>query len=103
MLGKIGIIEVVVFQVDERCQQIVFHKNNTIQNVLSLHRGKVESGVGVGYSESCTEVKQMKLRDIGTHFLLVVSHVETLLIRFGYSEMLIAVAVAQAEIGQRRS
>ena len=82
MFGKIRIVEVVVFEGDERRKQdvvVVIGGGNRrlVDGVVAEieRRGVGEGGRGNGSANGCADVKQVELRHIAAEFVLVVMEV----------------------------
>ena len=101
MFGEISIVKVVILYGDERGEESVWHKPNRVQKT-SFYGRIVKSGAYIGCAYGSAQVEQMELRNVATHFLLLVVQVNQMLRKYiRGSEMLVSVIVRQIEIGQR--
>ena len=97
-LGEIGIVKVVVSQIDEGCHQLVLSEHEGVQET-SLHRAEVIVCVGVRQTDFGAEIEQMELGDVATCLVLIVTHVHSPVIGTLYSEILVAVIVSHVKVG----
>ena len=104
VLGEIGIVQIVILEVEEWGDKPVRLK--PIIKSIGINGRFVESGAYVRHAQDSAQVEQMELRYVGTQFLLTVvqiNHARFRRIQGRCLEMLVPVLVSEVEIGHARS
>ena len=105
--GEIGMVQVVVVDMDERPEDtvgikggVVVGKGRSVGNPIVVI-GLVESGGCVGNARRGLEVVQLELRNVGAETVLHNVQVGVCVVVHQYLEMLAAIVVSRIEVGNR--